>query len=158
MILVTVGTGLAFDELIEIVDQAAGAGALKGEDVVFQTGHGQYEPVNGQSFISLPNLRPVMREASLIICHGGIGTVFECLLLEKPFIAVPNQAVADNHQLLFLRALAERIPIIWTDDPAAVPNLIRAHERRPIAFSRQDTLCGEVIGYLSRLKRYAGIR
>jgi UDP-N-acetylglucosamine transferase subunit ALG13 len=91
----------------------------------------------------------MIRDASLIICHGGM-TVFECLMFEKPFVAVPNPKVSDNHQLAFLRALSERLPIVWTVDPAEVPDLVRAHAQTGIDVSGLERPFGDMATYLSK--------
>jgi UDP-N-acetylglucosamine transferase subunit ALG13 len=149
VILVTVGTGLPFDELIRVVDEAAGQGMLGDDDVLFQTGRGAYRPAHGRAVIWLPNIRPIIRDASLIICHGGM-TVFECLLFEKPFVAVPNPRVSDNHQLEFLRALSERLPIVWTMNPVEVPKLVKVHSRTPIDTSVLERPFRDMAAYLSK--------
>jgi UDP-N-acetylglucosamine transferase subunit ALG13 len=149
VILVTVGTGLPFDDLIRVVDGAAGEGKLGDADVLFQTGRGAYHPVHGRAVAWLPNIRPLIRSASLIICHGGM-TVFECLIFEKPFVAVPNPSVSDNHQFVFLRSLSERIPIVWTVNPAEVPDLVRMHTKTAIDVSRLERPFDDMPAYLSK--------
>jgi UDP-N-acetylglucosamine transferase subunit ALG13 len=148
VILVTVGTGLPFDDLIRVVDEAAGDGKLGDDDILFQTGRGAYRPTHGRAVVGLPNIRPIIRDASLIICHAGM-TVFECLLYEKPFVAVPNPRVSDNHQLTFLRALSARLPIVWTANPAEVPDLVRLHARTPVDVSRLERPFRDLAAYLS---------
>lgn len=44
MILVTVGTGLPFDDLVRVLDEAAGQGKLGDDEILFQTGRGSYRP------------------------------------------------------------------------------------------------------------------
>lgn len=148
MILVTVGTTLPFDDLIRVVDQAAGEGRLGDDDILFQTGPSVYQPACGRAVVTLPNIRPMIRNATLIICHGGM-TVLECILFERPFIAVPNPAVSDNHQFYFLRALAERLPIVWTVDPAEVPDLVKTHPKTPIDLSQLEKPYRDMAGFLS---------
>jgi UDP-N-acetylglucosamine transferase subunit ALG13 len=148
VILVTVGTARPFDDLIRVVDRAAGEGRLGDEDILFQTGRGAYHPVHGRAVVWLPNIRPLIRSASLIICHGGM-TVFECIMFQKPFVAVPNPIMSDNHQLIFLRSLSERIPIVWTVNPAEVPELVRIHAKTPIDVSRLERPFADMAAYLS---------
>ena len=76
-------------------------------------------------------------------------TIFECLLFERPFIAVPNPRVSDNHQLTFLRAIAQIMPIVWTDNPADVPELVISHARKPIDVSRLERPFADMAAYLS---------
>jgi len=105
MIFVTVGTTY-FDELIREVDRLAGTGAISG-NVLAQIGQGQYVPSNIEWVRYLRDMRPSLEKAELTICHGGV-TVFELLLMHRPFLAVPNRALPGDHQTGMLRALEAR--------------------------------------------------
>lgn len=48
-----------------------------------------------------------MRNADLIIGHGGAGTVMESLSFNKPLVVVVNDTLLHNHQI----ELAERLAI-----------------------------------------------
>jgi len=103
VIFVTVGTTY-FDELVRQVDHLVGTGLIQ-QDVVAQIGRGVYVPKHIEWVRYLDDLHPYYERADLIICHGGVGTVFELMLLEKPFIAVANRALPGDHQTDLLRAL-----------------------------------------------------
>lgn len=45
-----------------------------------------------------PNISECMQAADLIISHGGSGSIFESLNLNKPLLVVVNETLADNHQ------------------------------------------------------------
>jgi len=105
MIFVTVGTW-KFDALIEQVALLIKEGRIK-EDVLFQIGKGNYIPKNGKYFRYKPSIEQELDTADLVICHGGTGTVLFLLKADKPFIAVPNPNVADNHQYEFLKKLSD---------------------------------------------------
>jgi UDP-N-acetylglucosamine transferase subunit ALG13 len=102
MIFVTVGTTY-FDELVAEVDRLVSTGGIPG-DVFVQIGSGTYIPESCRWVRYLDSLEPEFRRSDLTICAGG-ATVFELLRLGRPFIAVPNRRVQDDHQLDVLRAL-----------------------------------------------------
>jgi len=104
MIFVTVGTTIPFDELIQEVDRLVGEGSIT-EDVFAQIGSGTYEPRHVRWVRYVPTICDQLDEASLVICHGGVGTVFELIRLGKSFIAVPNPRAAGGHQRDLLCAL-----------------------------------------------------
>jgi len=104
MIFVTVGTW-KFDALIEQVALLIKEGRIK-EDVLFQIGKGNYIPKNGKYFRYKPSIEQELDTADLVICHGG-STVLNLIKKNKPFIAVPNPDVADNHQYEFLKKLSD---------------------------------------------------
>jgi beta-1,4-N-acetylglucosaminyltransferase len=106
MIFVTVGTTY-FDELVREVDRLAGQGAFD-EPVHVQLGRGQYIPEHCEWFRYAPSLDEQYRRARLVICHGGVGTVFRLLELGTPFIAMANRSLQDDHQTDLLRALERR--------------------------------------------------
>ncbi|KAI6217817.1 N-acetylglucosaminyldiphosphodolichol N-acetylglucosaminyltransferase [Aphelenchoides fujianensis] len=45
-----------------------------------------------------PSLEREMRDADLIVGHGGAGTCMEALALKKPLVVVVNSALMSNHQ------------------------------------------------------------
>jgi UDP-N-acetylglucosamine transferase subunit ALG13 len=123
MIFVTVGTTLCFDELIEAVDAFVRDGRIKGP-VLCQIGNGAYQPGHCEHFRFRPTIEDLMLKASVVICHGGTGTVLNLLAMGKPFIAVANRSGADNHQAQFLARLEKEIPILWTADVRELPELV----------------------------------
>jgi UDP-N-acetylglucosamine transferase subunit ALG13 len=98
MILVTVGTQVHdFKRLFSYLEKI-----VTDEEIIVQYGHSSYN-LNYKSFSFDDNLNQYIKDASLIICHGGAGTIVEALKLNKKIIAVPrlkgfNEHV-DNHQL-----------------------------------------------------------
>ena len=104
ILFVTVGNG-KFEPLIKEIDRLKGEGKIK-EDVVIQLGHGQYKPKNCKWFTFESPLNKYYDNASLVICHGGPGTVFEIMRRKLKVIALPNRDRTDpNHQVEYLRAM-----------------------------------------------------
>jgi beta-1,4-N-acetylglucosaminyltransferase len=103
MIFVTVGT-TPFESLIKEVD--AVSRQIK-EKIVCQIADGEYIPDNCQFFRYKPSLDQEINRADLIICHGGAGTLFKLLKLNKKIISVPNLERKDKHQTDLIGSLAE---------------------------------------------------
>ncbi len=116
ILFVTVGTG-KFDTLVEEIDKLVGAGKVKGK-VVIQIGRGSYLPKNCEYFRFSDNLDKYYDSASLVISHGGPGTVFEILRKGKKLIAVPNRDRTDPmHQVEFLEGVSsESKALLYCDD------------------------------------------
>lgn len=106
MIFVTLGSW-QFDDLIEEVDLAAKQKHFD-ENVLCQIGNGQYIPRYCSYYRFKPSIEEDIRNASFVISHGGAATVFQLLKMKKPFLAIPNPAVADNHQELLIEFLSKR--------------------------------------------------
>ncbi len=109
MIFITVGSG-RFDELIREIDRRADR--LQ-EPAIAQIGRGRFLPRNMQYFRFDASLGKYYRAASLVIGHGGVGTVFEALRMHKPFIGVCNWHIPDDHQKELLRRLSAEKLLLW---------------------------------------------
>lgn len=117
MILVTVGS-TDFDALVRQMDVIA---ARLDEEVTMQVGSGRYEPRNAtNAFRYAPSLEPYMREADLIVSHGGLGTVMEALRMGKRLVAVSNPDRYDSHQDDLLSHLSGAGHLIWCRDLASL--------------------------------------
>jgi UDP-N-acetylglucosamine transferase subunit ALG13 len=126
MIFVTVGT-TDFDQLVEAADHLA---ATTDEEIAIQIGHGRYEPQHAAWLRFAESLGPYYDQASLVIGHGGFGTVTEVLRRGLRFVGVSNPDRYDKHQDQILRAFEEAGHLVWCRDltelPAAVEQARRA--------------------------------
>lgn len=107
-VFVTVGT-TTFDELIQTVLSEDFVQILIHcgfSELVIQAGKGGQEvplPKFPDNFNILvfeykPSLKEDLRRASLVISHGGSGSITESLSLKKPLIVVTNEKLMNNHQ------------------------------------------------------------
>lgn len=104
MIFVTVGSQkFPFDRLIQRVDQMLEEGVL-GEEVFIQTGTSDYAPrCRHQPFCEREQFEELLEACSILITHGGAGTMVEAVKRGKRVVAVPRLARygehVDDHQL-----------------------------------------------------------
>lgn len=111
MIIVTVGTQLPFDRLIQMMDELAPA---LNDEIFAQTGAGEYVPRNIRSSASMAptEFEAMFRQASVIVAHAGIGTVLKAYKYRKPIVLVARKAEfgehRNDHQLATVSKLAER--------------------------------------------------
>ena len=102
MIFVTVGTQFPFDRLIRIVDKLA---PQLEEPIVAQIYTTRYKPkhITTVDFMSPAELDKYIEDASLIICHAGMGSIISALMKNKPFVIFPRKKElgehTTNHQL-----------------------------------------------------------
>jgi len=120
MIFVTVGT-TDFESLIETVDKLA---PEIDEKIICQVGKNKYLPSNCDYFRFKNSLEDYFDKASLVITHGGAGTLFRLLELRKKIIAVDNFERHDTHQKDLLKKLADDGYIIWCSDLEKLEELI----------------------------------
>lgn len=121
MILLTVGTQLPFDRLVEAVDRIAPELA---EPVIAQVGKSKYicQNIEAHENFGPVEFQDYLKGCSRIISHAGIGTILNAQKNSKPIILVPRLAKfgehRNDHQLATCRSLAGRSGIYVFDEPA----------------------------------------
>jgi len=150
MIFVTTGTTLCFDKLIETVDDLVGNGQIS-EPTVCQIGNSKYIPKNCEYFRFQPSIDNWIQKASLVICHGGTGTVLSLIKKNKPFIAVANKRGADDHQSQFLSQLGKMGCILWTNNINELPALIKKVSTFKAPLFSVEHLVDDLKRYLDKL-------
>ncbi|GMU93147.1 MAG: hypothetical protein AMXMBFR4_22050 [Candidatus Hydrogenedentota bacterium] len=112
MIYVTVGTMfLDFPRLILKMDEIA---EVTGERIVMQIGLGNTIPRHCEYFDFRPReqVLAIQREARLVVCHAGIGSVSDALRVGRPLVVVPRlkryKEHMNDHQLDLGRAIEKR--------------------------------------------------
>ncbi|MCS6843709.1 MAG: hypothetical protein NZ528_05185 [Caldilineales bacterium] len=142
MIFVTVGT-TDFDALVEAADRLA---AALDEEVVIQIGHGSYEPRHARWFRFADSLAPYYDRASLVISHGGFGTVTEVLRRGLPLVGVSNPDRYDRHQDQILRAFEEGGHLVWCRNLAELPSAVeRARRTALVPYCPPESRIHEVV-------------
>ena len=123
MIFVTVGTHeQQFNRLIKAVDNLKRDGVIT-EDVIMQTGFSTYEPryCKWSKLIPYQQMEQYVKDAHIVITHGGPASFIMPLQMGKIPIVVPRQQQfgehVNDHQVEFARNVAERMGnIILVDD------------------------------------------
>lgn len=118
MIFVTVGTHeQGMERLFKKLDNLIERGEIK-EEVFAQIGYSKYIPkyYKYEKMISYNQMDSYVKEARIIITHGGPGSIFHPLQYGKIPIVVPrnpkyNEHV-DNHQILFTERLENNKKVI----------------------------------------------
>ena len=112
MIYVTVGTMfLDFPRLILKMDEIA---KHTGERVIVQIGLGRTIPQHCEHFDFKPREETleIQREARVVVCHAGIGSVLDALQARRPFIVTPRlkkfREHLTDHQLDLAEAAQRR--------------------------------------------------
>lgn len=113
MIFVTVGTQINnFNRLFRYLDKIDTK-----ERIIVQKGRSKYvfkrDNITSESFYSYEEMETLMNQAKIIITHGGPGTIFKALKLNKKVIVVPrlqkyHEIVSDNHQYEFCKYLRRK--------------------------------------------------
>lgn len=109
MIYATVGTMfLDFPRLIDALDAIA---RDTGEAVTIQIGMGKTIPRHCTSFDFKPHdeVLAMQRQARVIVCHAGIGSVIDALKCQRPFLVVPRLKRFHEHMSDHQMEIAEAV-------------------------------------------------
>lgn len=112
MIFVTVGYQMAFDRLIDAVDQWA---AKHPEAEMFaQIGPSELRPKNMPftAFMEPAEFTRRVEECSVLVAHAGMGSILTALQYGKPILVMPRHAARgetrNDHQIATSQRLGER--------------------------------------------------
>ncbi len=97
MVFVTVGTQKQqFTRLLRLVDNSE---ELKNTQVVVQAGNTHYrcKNVNMFEFMNINEMYKNIEQAEFVICHGGVGSIFDALNRGKKVLAVPRLEKYKEH-------------------------------------------------------------
>ena len=113
LLFATVGATLPFDRLVRSVAKMKAEGAIS-ERVLIQTGDGGLAPpeLECRETLGFDEVQDLLRDASIVVCHGGTGSLITALRQGCHVIAMPRLAELgehyDDHQSQITEAFAAR--------------------------------------------------
>ena len=158
MIFVTVGSQkFPFDHLIRKVDQMLREGLIQ-EEVFIQTGASRCVPsCPHQAFCEGEQFQTLLETCSVLITHGGAGTMVDAVKRGKRVIVVPRLARygehVDDHQLELAKRLHEMNLLHACLDVEQLPQAlaqVRTHRFTPFQSNTQVFLAS-LDGYIRSL-------
>jgi UDP-N-acetylglucosamine transferase subunit ALG13 len=165
LIFATVGATLPFDRMVAAVAQLKREGAISGQ-VVIQTGVGGIAPEGLEVYETLPfdEISALLKKATVVICHGGTGSIITALREGCHVIAVPRISESgehyDDHQSEITEAFEKRGLILVAHDTEGLREaLARAPGRaRVVATTDPAELMEYMDGLLAELAKAAGAK
>jgi UDP-N-acetylglucosamine transferase subunit ALG13 len=163
LLFATVGAVLPFDRLVTAVAQAKAQDAID-ERVLIQVGEGGARPEGLECVETLPfdDVKALLKDASIVICHGGTGSLITALREGCHVIAMPRLfdlgEVYDDHQVEIVEAFAGRGLVQRADDAdQLVAALAQARSRpRQMATTEPAALRDFLTAVAARLKPRQG--
>lgn len=124
MIFVTVGTQVAFDRMMDVVDAWA---ARTGQDVFAQVGPTKraFAHLRVAEFLDPADFDRCFQDAGLVIAHAGMGSILSALSFGKPIVIMPRKAALGEHRNDHQMATAKRfegkagVSIAWDENDLA---------------------------------------
>jgi UDP-N-acetylglucosamine transferase subunit ALG13 len=151
LLFATVGATLPFDRLVDSVAQLKQAGAIP-EAVRLQTGVGGRRPdgVTVSETLPFAEIQTLLRDASIVVCHGGTGSIITALRQGCHVIAIPRQSEKgehyDDHQVEIVDAFQKRGLVMRADTVEDLREALAVARRRPRV--KATTEPTELIGFL----------
>lgn len=131
MILVTLGTqDKDFSRLLRAVEKEIKNGTIK-DKVVVQAGHTKFSSKVMEifDFISGEELEQLIKKASLVITHGGVGSITTAIKYKKKIIAAARlkryHEHTNDHQVQIIKKFAERGYLLELKDFHTLGSLIK---------------------------------
>lgn len=140
MIYVTVGNhDQPFDRLLTAMDRLA---AELGEEVVMQTGVSRYQPqhAKGEPFFPHGKAEEMIRAATVVVAHAGIGTVIACRAHGTPLVICPRRAANGEH---------------FNDHQLEIATELIKNPRPGIAVALQESALGERLAAMRHMGKTA---
>lgn len=154
ILFVTVGATLRFDRLIELVESAWRRGLIEGR-VIAQVGENGRAVEGFETHETLPfdQVKTILRDADMVVCHGGTGSLVTALQAGCKTIAVPRRFGRgehyDDHQLEITSAFAERGLILTAETQDEFDRaLAQWRDKRPVLATRDP---GEMLAHIRKL-------
>ena len=149
MIFVTLGTGdKRFDRLLAVVERMIDLGKIQ-EEVVVQAGTTPYHSDKMQIIDLLPmaEMERLTQQCSLLITHGGVGSITSGLKHGKRIIAVPRLAkykeVANDHQIQIIQNFGQSGYLVGTEGVEGLEEAletVKTFEPKPFQSNTQNMI------------------
>ena len=132
MIFVTVGTQLAFDRMVRVIDEWAGSTAPDGPapEVFAQIGPSDFVPehIEHKAFIEPTEFAERARAAEAIVAHAGMGSILTALSYGKPIVIMPRRAdlgeQRNDHQLSTAARFKGQPGVFVAQDETELPAIL----------------------------------
>lgn len=159
LLFATVGATLPFDRLIDTVGELKAAGDIT-DRVIAQTGVGGHTPPGVEEVhetLPFDRVQEILRDARVVVCHGGTGSLITALRQGCHVIAVPRLFRLgehyDDHQADITEAFANRGLVQVANTPEEMRAALAATATRTPALATTDpqALIGFLEGLVDRL-------
>ena len=98
MIFIAVGTQKQkFKRLFDLIENSK---FLEGKEIIAQAGYSKYnsDKIKMYDFMPQEDIDKYIQNSEFIICHGGVGTIFEALKYNKKILVVPRLKKYKEHK------------------------------------------------------------
>lgn len=129
MVFLSVGTQKQdFSRMFSLVEASK---ILENEKIIAQSGYTAYQSdkIDNIPFMDEATFEEKIKEADMIICHGGVGTIFHALHQKKTVLVIPRLAKyhehVNDHQLEVCTKLQEMGYLLYLQDGETVDEKLK---------------------------------
>lgn len=156
MIFATVGSQEPFDRLIRAIDEWAKARGRS--DVFAQIGNSTFRPrhIESTKFLEPCEFNRVIREATIIVAHAGMGSIISALEIGKPIVVMPRRGkfreTRNDHQIATAERFGAQGRVIVAHDqldfPEKLDQALTLRETHPIDLEASPRLISTIRAFL----------
>ena len=128
-ILVTVGTSLPHDELIQAIDNLVGNGTIT-DEVIAQIGEGKYRPHNIEFFRFAPSLKEYFEWAGVVLSNCGAGTIMENVTNGRRLVVIQNPGITGGHEWELVSKMEKGNHLVWCKNIESLHSSIEDAKRK----------------------------
>jgi len=159
MIFLSVGSEFQFGRLVAAIDRLIGESLLT-EEVFAQIGYGGFQPQHMQWVATMPRstFNRYIQESTAVISHAGMGTIIECLRMDKPLLVMPrlkrHKEHVNDHQVGTAKKFEERGSILVAYDTGDLPpkiNQLKSFHPSPASLISRKAMVDYINRFLEDL-------
>ena len=98
MVFIAIGTQKQkFKRLFDLVEKSK---FLDGKEIIAQAGYSKYDSkkIKIYDFMPQEDIDKYIQKSEFVICHGGVGTIFEALKYNKKILVIPRLKKYKEHK------------------------------------------------------------
>jgi UDP-N-acetylglucosamine--N-acetylmuramyl-(pentapeptide) pyrophosphoryl-undecaprenol N-acetylglucosamine transferase len=143
LLFATVGAVLPFDRLVSAISELKAAGRIT-EEVIVQTGDAGAKPdgINCVDTMPFDAIQNLLRDASIVVCHGGTGSIITALREGCHVVVMPRLGrfgeVYDDHQAEITEAFEKRGLVQSAFDAESLAVALKATQGRQRVVATTD--------------------
>lgn len=146
MVLVLLGTlNHSFVRLIVKIEELKNKGVIQ-DDVIVQAGETKYvsQGIKIVDYLTSEDFDNYIKNASLIISHGGLGSIVTSMRFQKKVIVIPRSSKykehVDNHQIEIVELFNEKGYILMSDVENLEEAFLRSKDFLPVPYPFESAL------------------
>ena len=138
-----------FERIIVALNELVDSGEYGAEEIVMQAASYPMTPkFRHFGLIRSEDFDRYMKDAGVVVTHGGVNSILTCMNLGKPLVVCPRKHEygehVDDHQMEIARLMRDKYDVLVCTDMKDLPMMIeqaKVHEYKQWTSHRNELLC-----------------